>query len=501
MTQAALERRKMTGPAMWAVGTTASAPMAVMLGAIPVIYATTGVTAVPLVFLIAGTVLGLLSVGYTAMARQVPHPAVYYATISRGIGRPFGVAAGLVALLAYNAIQISLYGLLGADLSEAFGVPWWVPALIVVAVVAGFGMVGVTRLTVALTVMLAVSLILIALFLFAAFDDPTQSVTVTGFTPSGLTGQVGGAMAYALASFMGFESTPSFAEESRRRRAPGQALAVALTFLVVLYALIAWGAGEGARAGSPDTMAVFDDQYGPVMPYFVRFFYWLAVIASMIALHSIAARYGFAMARDGILPAAVAYTGRAKGTGPPVGGSLLQTGTALIVIAVFALAGTDPVASLFAWGSTLGPLGLLCLLLLSAVAAWHYLPGKKTKPARIGPHTTPPPFTTPPSSGTSPGTAAEPENVFVRRIAPGLGVLAGLWVLYLMVTNLDAQLGTAPGSPVPALVIAAIPATFLAGLLRALRLYTTRAQTYDRIGTTQDTRSAVPDSNLGQFTI
>ncbi len=119
--QVALARRTLTPVGLWVFGAAASAPMVVLAGGIVATYATTRVTALPLTFVLVAATVALLAVGYTAMARQVGHPAAYYGILAHGLGRGWGVAAGLVALVAYNAIQTSLYGLFGATLAAELG--------------------------------------------------------------------------------------------------------------------------------------------------------------------------------------------------------------------------------------------------------------------------------------------------------------------------------------------------------------------------------------------
>ena len=58
--------------------------------------------------------LAIFSVGYVAMARHIANAGAFYAYISRGIGRPLGVGAAWVALLAYNAFQLASIGGFGA---------------------------------------------------------------------------------------------------------------------------------------------------------------------------------------------------------------------------------------------------------------------------------------------------------------------------------------------------------------------------------------------------
>src|SRR5256885_6267606 len=113
----------------------ASAPMTVLAGGVVATYAATGVLGVPLSFLILGAALALFTVGYTGMARHIDHAAAFFAYISRGLGGVVGLSGGVVALLAYNCIQISLYGLVGVTISGLVSGQWWVWALVAWAVI------------------------------------------------------------------------------------------------------------------------------------------------------------------------------------------------------------------------------------------------------------------------------------------------------------------------------------------------------------------------------
>jgi amino acid transporter len=84
------------------------APLTVAAGVIPTAYAATGLTAIPAAFVVIAVILAVFAGGYVAMARHVTHAGALYALISRGLGRVPGVAAALVALLAYSFLQIGL---------------------------------------------------------------------------------------------------------------------------------------------------------------------------------------------------------------------------------------------------------------------------------------------------------------------------------------------------------------------------------------------------------
>ena len=67
----------------------------------------------PAVFVILTALLLLFSIGYTAMARRFVNAGAFYALVRAGLGTSAGGAAGLIALLSYNGMQIALYGLFG----------------------------------------------------------------------------------------------------------------------------------------------------------------------------------------------------------------------------------------------------------------------------------------------------------------------------------------------------------------------------------------------------
>lgn len=101
---AALARDRLGVPAIIFFVMSAATPLTVVAG----------VTGIPLAFLIVAIVLGVFSVGYVAMARHVANAGAFYAYVAQGLGRPLGVAAAWIALLAYNALQVGLYGAIGA---------------------------------------------------------------------------------------------------------------------------------------------------------------------------------------------------------------------------------------------------------------------------------------------------------------------------------------------------------------------------------------------------
>src|SRR5579863_5112749 len=109
----------------------AAGPLVAMAGGIPVAMLFGNGAGTPALFLAATLLLGLFSVGYTAMARHVQDAGAFYSLVRRGLGERAGAATALVALLSYNALQISLYGMLGSALNALLmpvlhrSLPWW----------------------------------------------------------------------------------------------------------------------------------------------------------------------------------------------------------------------------------------------------------------------------------------------------------------------------------------------------------------------------------------
>src|SRR6478736_794459 len=108
----------------------AAAPLTVMAGVAPLAILVGGIGA-PAAYLGAGAVLLLFAVGFMAMTRHTGGAGAFYSYITLGLGRPAGMAAGILAVVAYNSLQIGVYGLLGVQTADAIArlagltVPWW----------------------------------------------------------------------------------------------------------------------------------------------------------------------------------------------------------------------------------------------------------------------------------------------------------------------------------------------------------------------------------------
>lgn len=489
-----LARKSMGGAALWFFDVAASAPMTVLAGGVVTTYASgwrppplrpdDGVVGLPVAFGLLAAVLALLSVGYVAMARHVGHAATFYALLTQGLGRPVGVAGGLLAVAAYNAIQISLYGLLGATLAGLAGGPWWVYAAAALVGVAVLGPLRNTGVAGVLAVLLVFEIGVIVLFDVGALLHPAQGeISVEALAPARLHGPaVGGVLAFGIACYVGYESGPAYGEEARTRRAVGRATFAALAFLGVFYTLSAWaltvavGPGQVAQAAHDDpnlVVTLLARTAGPLAGWAATLFLVTSIVAAQLSFHSGVARYLFALGRERVLPGWLAVTGSGARRDAPTRGSLVQTASAGVVVAAFAVAGADPQATLFIWLAASAAVGVLVLLVAASLAALLWFRD---------------------------GGGAQ-ESAWARVLAPTVAIVAGTGVLVTTVVNLDSLLGAQPGSPATVAIPGAVAAVALAGLGWALILRYRRPQVYAGVGRGRPHPLDLPDQRLAELLV
>ena len=357
----------------------ASAPLTVLGGGVTTTFAVTGVTGVPLSFLVLAIALALFAVGYAAMSRFVANAGAFYAYIAHGLGATWAVAGAFVALISYNFIQISLYGLLGAgprrpgqpgDRGVDAVLTWALAALIVV------GYLGVLRVDFnanVLAVLLVLECVAVALYDISAFAHPAEGFAVqAALSPSSLfVPGVGMVFAFGVAAFIGFESGAIYSEEVRNPRVTvARATFVAVGFTGLFYALSSWAMivtvgptdlqKQTGENGPGVVFAGLAEHWGDSVATLADMLFLTSVFAALLSFHNGVARYLFALGRQRVLSAALSRV-RTR-SGAPMAGSLAQSALALVVVAVFAMSGADPVLQMFTWLSGTAAVGVVLLM-------------------------------------------------------------------------------------------------------------------------------------------
>jgi amino acid transporter len=444
------------------------APLTVAAGVIPTAYSTTGLTGIPAGFIAVAVILGLFAVGYVAMTRHITNSGAFYAFISRGLGRMLGVAAALVALLAYSFLQIGLYGAFGPNAqTEAqtylhVSWPWWTWALIAWAVVTVLGLLRVDVTGKVLGVLLTAEIIVILAETVSGLVHPAGGrLSFATLSPPALTaggfGTFGVLAVVAVLGFIGFEQAPVMAEEARNaRRTIPVATYVALGMICVVYAGASWS--MAAHAGRAHVVAAASS-LGPGLLFGLgggglsraaQLLFLTSLFAAALSFHNCVWRYIFALGREGVLPSALGRTGS---NNIPKAASLTQSATGLIAIVVYAIGGWQPMTDLFFWLGTTGGFGILILLALTSVAVIVF-------------------FRQDPRG----------EDAWHRLIAPAISVILLTGIVVLAVMHYNTLLGVPPGSVASWLLPATYAVIAVIGLTWAAVLRAGKPEVYATIG-------------------
>lgn len=455
----------------------ATAPLMVVAGVMPTTFAVMGIVGQPLLFVVLGVVLVLFGIGYAEMSRHVHNAGAFYAYISRGLGGTAGAGAAMVALVAYNSLQIGIYGIFGFEVSGLLAtyadleIAWWIPALVAALVVGALGWLKIDVNAKVLGVLLVVEVALVVIFDIAAVADPgKEGLSLHAFNPDTLTGAgVGTALCFCIAAFLGFEQAPVYAEETSRPHVlVPRVMFLAVGGVAVFFALSSWAltvatgpsaiVGESQKQSAGLLFGLTESRLGSTFTDVLHILFVTGMFAAMLSFHNVVARYAFAMGREGLLPAAF---GRTTGTsGAPGTGSLLQTVVAVAAVIAFAVADdkptgdpTVPVLHLFTWLGNIGALGVIVLMAAASLSVVVF---------------------------------------FVRRGAAGAqawrlvtSALAGIALLVIAgytVKDFDVLVGSGPGSSLSWVLPGIIGLALVVGLVQGLFLRARSPEAHARIG-------------------
>ena len=366
----------------------AAAPMAAMVGNVPLALVYGNGAGLPAAFVIAGLVLLCFSVGYAEMSRRVVNTGAFYTYISRSLGKPLGVGAAYVALGSYTAMSCGLAGAFGyftrEVVSAAVGidVSWLVFSLVGVAIVAllGYRSVDVSAKVLG-TLMILEFAILFVFSLQVIGTKHTAALPLESFSSTQIfSGSIGIALIFAFTSFIGFESAALYGEETKDpQHSIPRATYIAVSTVAVFYVFMTWiivgaaGVDTAAATAKSDggvfVLNLIQKYGGEIMFDVTAVLLCTSVLASYSALHNAASRYLFALGREAIMPKIFAQY-HPEYFSPHIA-SVAITLVATIASLIFAVANVDPysvfAASLIGVG-TLGIVALQALASLSVIA-------------------------------------------------------------------------------------------------------------------------------------
>ncbi|HET7740033.1 MAG TPA: APC family permease, partial [Mycobacterium sp.] len=420
----------------------AAAPLTVIGGNMPLAMGLGNGAGAPVGFLIAALVLLLFSIGFVAMTPHVPEAGAFFSYVTVGLGHRMGTGIAVVALIAYTAIQVGIYGYIGwaiGDTVRFYGgpeVPWPVYSLVILAIVALLGYRHIDLSAKVLGVALALEIGIVVLLDLVIVANPGPSgLTLESFRPEVFTdGTLGIAVLFALTGFIGFEATAVFRDEARDpERTIPRATYAAVLIIGGFYALTCWAfvvaigpdmvAETAQRTLNGDANMLLDTtdaMLGRVGRDVVNVLLLTSLFACVLSFHNVIARYQFVLSGRGLLPPRLGTVHPTHHS--PAFSSVVQTATAAIIVGLLAMFGVDPLVGVFGSMAGVATVGMVLLMLTTSVAVLVYFARHRT------------------AAGGRP---------WQTRVAPGLaclGLLASLWLVlsnFTRVTGGSVALSTA----------------------------------------------------------
>ncbi|TDW67214.1 amino acid/polyamine/organocation transporter (APC superfamily) [Novosphingobium sp. PhB55] len=324
--------------------------------------------AVLLSFAIAGAICACAALAYAELSTMMPTAGSAYSYSHKVLGGTVGWIVGWSLILEYSLVVSTVavgWSGYAAPLLQGVGFPKALtqgpelgglvnlPAIVIIAVVAGLLAFGTKESARVNTVLVVIKILTLSLFVavaLPAFDAANlEPFMPFGFgksmSPDGVERGVMAAAAIIFFAFYGFDAISTAAEETRN---PSRDLVIGIigslaicTLVYVLVAAAAIGAMPFTRfADSPEPLALILREMGraPVAH--------IVAVAAVIALPTVLlgflygqSRIFLAMARDGFLPASLA---KLSSRGTP----LRVTTMTAVIVAI--LAGVLPISEIAA---------------------------------------------------------------------------------------------------------------------------------------------------------
>ncbi|HEV7418860.1 MAG TPA: APC family permease [Mycobacterium sp.] len=463
-----------------------AAPITAMVGNVPIAVGFGNGSHAPAGYIVATVVLGLFAIGYATMAKHITATGAFYGYISHGLGRIVGMASGMLITMAYVVFEGSLIGIFSFFfqnlLKSQFGftIHWIVPALLMLALNAILTYFDVNLAAKVLGVFLVTEIIMLSLGALAVLvhgggpDGFAVSETLNpigAFQPAAIAGASAGlGLFFAFWSWVGFESTAMYGEESREpKKIIPRATMISVLGVGVFYVFISWMAiaGTGPQQAidlAQDSNTASEIFFGPVRGYYgewaITLFNILLVTGSFacgMAFHNCASRYLYALGREGLSRGLQKTLGATHPThGSPHIASFVQSGITLVIILAFFAAGMDPYLHMYTLLAILGTMAILIVQSLCAFSVISYFHLKKNHPVS--------------------------RHWFKTLIAPLLGGIGMLYVVYLLWEHKESAAGTASGTLLFKLTPWIVVGLFLLGAAMATYFKFNDSRRYEMIG-------------------
>ncbi|GAB2458195.1 APC family permease [Comamonas humi] len=367
----------------------AVAPLAAVVGVLPVALVFGSGSALPLAFVVASVVVALFAVGYSAISREVVVGGAFYAYTARGLGPVIGLGSAWVAVLSYTVfvpgglsylgfvMQTSAHDLLDLNIHWLwFSLGSWFL----------ISFLGSRRIDFSARAVMVV--ILFEFLLLLVFDSaivtqmgraafPAQSLDWSGM----VKGAPGVAILLAFTCYFGIESAALYSEEAKSpEKTVPRATYLAIFTIGVFYFVTSWitvgavGPDNIKGIAEADVGLVYfklSDQYvGKLFTHVIQAAIVTSMFATVLSLHNVAARYMFVLGRQGCIPSALGRTHPVHGS--PSRASAAVAAISLIIVLVAAYLGIHPMLGLGLVALGFAAVGVMFMQALTSLAVIAY---------------------------------------------------------------------------------------------------------------------------------
>lgn len=409
----------------------AASPLTGLVGAMPIAILEGNGAGISGIYIISGLILLIFSVGFIAMSRYIKNAGAFYSYISAGMGIKMGVTGLALAILSYVSIQIAIAAIFGLFTQIffqeylGFNLPWWVYTVLMLGVVCWLGIakIEIGSRVLGILMLLEVGIAVLIAAIVVVKQGSVGALDLKPFTPSVVfNGNVGMALVFTVAAFIGFEATAIYAEECRdpERNVP-IATVIAALIIMGFFAFCSWGMIQAygsdhvqkVVADNPELFVfnIAESVLGGWSVILINILLITSLFAATQSFHNNISRYFYVMARDGIFLPKLAKLHPTKDT--PYISSICQTIFMISLTVILALLGQDPLIDIFTWGSAITTMSILLLEILVSISVILYF--RRRSELNI-PH-------------------------WKTRYAPFLAAILMSVVLYLVTMNLDILSG------------------------------------------------------------
>ncbi len=428
-----------------------AAPITAMVGNVPIAVGFGNGSHAPAGYIVATVVLSLFAIGYATMAKHLTATGAFYGYIAHGLGRIVGMASGALITMAYVVFEGSLIGIFSFFfknlLKSQFDVDihWIFPALLMLVLNSVLAYYDINIAAKVLGVFLITEIVMLSLGALGvlihgggpqgfAVSQTLNPIGAFQSAPGVVGASAGLGLFFAFWSWVGFESTAMYGEESRN---PKKIIPIATVASVVgiglFYVFVSWMAvaGTGPQHAielAQDANTAGDIFFGPVRQYYgewaITMFNLLLCTGSFacgMAFHNCASRYLYALGREGLstrLQKTIGATHPKHGS--PHIASFVQSGVTLVIILAFLATGMDPYVHMYTLLAILGTMAILIVQALCAFAVVSYFHLRKNHPTS--------------------------KHWFRTLVSPLLGGIGMLYVVVLLWQHKEAAAGAAAGT-------------------------------------------------------